>query len=956
MLDLSALPAILSNQGNTSLLSVTSGGTVLAPKLTTFTDTDLTIDGTATVPTKQITSYTGGTITVNSGTPDFSGLTSIAGDAVYANGGAVVAFPTATALSTPASYNTTIQASGTSGSNGTGTPSEVDLSHVTSLTGTSDNVIFFNAYSGGEVNLSHLASNPSGRNFFQVSGSGSVLDLSSLPSAISDQDNNSEINVSTGGTLLDPLLTALDRTDLSVNGSATVATAQITSITGSQVFASDGAVIAFPGLTALSTYSGANLSIQASGTSGTGTPSEVDLSHVTSLTGTSDNVYFFNAYSGGELDLSHLASNPSGRNFFQVSGSGSVLDLSSLPSVVSDQDNNSEINVATGGTLLDPLLTALMRTDLSVDGPATVATAQITSITGSQVFASDGAVIAFPGLTALSTYSGLNLSIQASGTSGTNGTGTPSEVDLSHVTSLTGTSDNVYFFNAYSGGKVDLSHLASNPSGRNFFQVSGSGSVLDLSSLPSIVSDQDNNSLLSADSSGTILLDGGTVNLSRVDVTVTNGGTITAGTVQLLPGSSLSGDGTIAANVNSAVATSPGNGNTGILTIDGNFAQYGDGSLDIQIGGTDGRHPVRSARRHGRRHAGRHARRQPDQRLHAAEGQPVPDHHLRLAIGPVQRIQRPDLRQWGRFQTVYAASELSLVGALAAIRVSPATGLVTSKAGDPTEFTVVLATKPSANVTLNLSSSNTSEGTVSPASLTFTTVRLERAPDGRRHGRQRQPVGQRPLPGRLRAGGEHRRQLRRSDGRPGLAHQPAQRGGDPPGRQPRRLPLHRAEPGVEPDDHLGRHQRRQHPGHGGLGRPGGHQEHDDRRYAGDRRRPHGPERGRPARPGGVDRPAVRLHPADRGRRHGQHPGHRHRQRQPQRLRDGDQARSMRTSGPIPTAAITRSHRPRSPWAGSTSPWCRTGRRRAAWASSRPPAAGPRSTSRSTSPARPRSTR
>ena len=360
VLDLSALPAILSNQGNTSLLSVTSGGTVLAPKLTTFTDTDLTIDGTATVPTKQITSYTGGTITVNSGTPDFSGLTSIAGDAVYANGGAVVAFPTATALSTPASYNTTIQASGTSGSNGTGTPSEVDLSHVTSLTGTSDNVIFFNAYSGGEVNLSHLASNPSGRNFFQVSGSGSVLDLSSLPSAISDQDNNSEINVSTGGTLLDPLLTALDRTDLSVDGSATVATAQITSITGSQVFASDGAVIAFPGLTALSTYSGANLSIQASGTSGTGTPSEVHLSHVTSLTGTSDNVYFFNAYSGGELDLSHLASNPSGRNFFQVSGSGSVLDLSSLPSVVSDQDNNSEINVGSGGTLLDPLLTALM--------------------------------------------------------------------------------------------------------------------------------------------------------------------------------------------------------------------------------------------------------------------------------------------------------------------------------------------------------------------------------------------------------------------------------------------------------------------------------------------------------------------------------------------------------------------------------------------------------------------
>ena len=60
-------------------------------------------------------------------------------------------------------------------------PSEVDLSHVTTLTGTTDYVIYFNAYSGGEINLSHLASNPSGRNFFQVSGTGSVLDLSALP-------------------------------------------------------------------------------------------------------------------------------------------------------------------------------------------------------------------------------------------------------------------------------------------------------------------------------------------------------------------------------------------------------------------------------------------------------------------------------------------------------------------------------------------------------------------------------------------------------------------------------------------------------------------------------------------------------------------------------------------------------------------------------------------------------
>ena len=106
-----------------------------------------------------------------------------------------------TALSTPSGYDVTIQASGTSGSNGTGTPSEIDLSHVTTLTGTTNNVIFFNAYSGGEVDLSHLASNPTGRNFFQVSGTGSVLDLSALPAIVSDQGNNSLLSVTSGGTV-----------------------------------------------------------------------------------------------------------------------------------------------------------------------------------------------------------------------------------------------------------------------------------------------------------------------------------------------------------------------------------------------------------------------------------------------------------------------------------------------------------------------------------------------------------------------------------------------------------------------------------------------------------------------------------------------------------------------------------------------------------------------------------
>jgi len=57
----------------------------------------------------------------------------------------------------------------------------------------------------------------------------------------------------------------------------------------------------------------------------------------------------------------------------------------------------------------------------------------------------------------------------------------------------------------------------------------------------------------------------------------------------------------------------------------------------------------------------------------------------------------------------------------AGITVSPTEGLETTEAGGTDEFTVVLNAEPSADVTIDLSSSDDTEGTVSPVSLTFTT-------------------------------------------------------------------------------------------------------------------------------------------------------------------------------------------------------------------------------------------
>jgi len=55
------------------------------------------------------------------------------------------------------------------------------------------------------------------------------------------------------------------------------------------------------------------------------------------------------------------------------------------------------------------------------------------------------------------------------------------------------------------------------------------------------------------------------------------------------------------------------------------------------------------------------------------------------------------------------------------VTIDPTSGLTTTEAGGTGTFTVVLDGRPSASVTLNLASSNTAEGTVSPATLTFAT-------------------------------------------------------------------------------------------------------------------------------------------------------------------------------------------------------------------------------------------
>ncbi len=545
VLDLSKLTSITSDQSNNSSLNVTSGGALLDPVLTTLNRVDTTIDGTATIGIAQITSYIGATLTANSGSFAFSGLTTINGDDVYAYGGADVAFPNVASLAGASTYYTTVEASGT---NGASTPSTIDLSHVTTLSGgTNDDVLFLYAESGGKLSLPNVPSDTTGRTYFESNGAGSLLDLSKLASFGSNQSSPSSLVAISGGTVLDPLLTSINFSYLTTDGTATIATAQLTSVTdstiqansgtpnytglstisGDDVYAYGGADVAFPNVTSLAGASTYYTTVEASGTNGASTPSTVDLSHVTTLSGgTNDDVLFLYAESGGKLSLPNVPSDTTGRTYFESNGTGSVLDLSKLASFGSDQGNASSLVATSGGTVLDPLLTSINFSYLTTDGTATIATAQLTSVTdstiqansgtpnytgltsisGDDVYAYGGADIALPNVTSLAGASTYYTTVEASGTSGPNGTGTPSTIDLSHVTTLSGgTNDDVLFLYAESGGKLSLPNATSDPSGRIYFESNGAGSVLDLTDLTSIIDDQGNSSSLNVTSGGTVI-------------------------------------------------------------------------------------------------------------------------------------------------------------------------------------------------------------------------------------------------------------------------------------------------------------------------------------------------------------------------------------------------------------------------------------------------------------------
>ena len=177
IVNLPALTSLVSDQGgNYSTLQATQGGQVKSPNLTSLSDVLLTIDGTGTQDTAQITSIVGGTLTVTGGSPsvgdlttfnnstlNFSGgslnlstVTSANGASFVVSGGVSLTLPGLTEYTGGVNYSTTLEASGIG--------STLDLPNVTTWEGEVGCCwgTQISALSGGQVSLPELTTDKGG--------------------------------------------------------------------------------------------------------------------------------------------------------------------------------------------------------------------------------------------------------------------------------------------------------------------------------------------------------------------------------------------------------------------------------------------------------------------------------------------------------------------------------------------------------------------------------------------------------------------------------------------------------------------------------------------------------------------------------------------------------------------------------------------------------------------------
>ena len=389
--------------------------------LTSLSGVSVTTDGNDPGLVSSWTSFTNGSLQVNSSLGVTAallslpiGLTDIDGSSLYAQGGGSLALP---GVTTYAFNNSTFQAYGAG--------SVLDVSSLTTLT--QMGVWDVEAYNGGDVKLTSLASLTDTQGItFQAVGTGSLLDVSKLSDVTQsggwavEVTNGGEVNLSglTSVTSSQNVTFQADGTGSLLDASALNSFTQLGG--GWNVYASNGGEVNLSGLPSLTSTQGISLSDTVGSTvldsslttlsgpigltlDGTGTFSS---SQITTISGTL-------TVSGGPLTLSGLTSVDNATIIVNNGGPLTLPSGVSYTGTVILQASGSGALTLTGTSLAEPAEAgSVLLIEALLGGTVTMST--ITSISGGPVVLESndsGSVIDLSGL----------MSFTSSGGAGVNG-------------------------------------------------------------------------------------------------------------------------------------------------------------------------------------------------------------------------------------------------------------------------------------------------------------------------------------------------------------------------------------------------------------------------------------------------------------------------------------------------------------------------------------------------------
>ncbi len=400
---------------NPSRLQATHGGAISDPNLTTFKNVNLTLDGTGTLATDQITTYTSdtggaGTLTLSSGSLNLKGLTDGDGASLLVSGGGTLVLPLASYTGVVGDVDQ-IQA--------TGAGSTLSLPQLTKITEstTGGSYTQIQALAGGDIELPGLTQLSGGTQQLESDGSGSELNISGLTSfqeASGLASNPSRLQATHGGAISDPNLTTFKNVNLTLDGTGTLATDQITTYTsdtgGAGTLTLSSGSLNLKGLT---DGDGASLLVSGGGTlvlplasytgvvgdvdqiQATGAGSTLSLPQLTKITeSTTGGSYTqIQALAGGDIELPGLTQLSGGTQQLESDGSGSELNISGLTSFQEASglaSNPSRLQATHGGAISDPNLTTFKNVNLTLDGTGTLTTQQISTFSGGTLNINNG--------------------------------------------------------------------------------------------------------------------------------------------------------------------------------------------------------------------------------------------------------------------------------------------------------------------------------------------------------------------------------------------------------------------------------------------------------------------------------------------------------------------------------------------------------------------------------------